>query len=764
MKKFELTYNPFTHEKTFLADDKPATLPKCWGDDESKELSEWCGDFFQALYDKFNDCEMEVHFKGILRDLEFLKDALDKYRKENPSVTITLVDEGCVNTTAKLDELKDLFAKMQEESPFSELKSQELNALFEKTVSSEFEMAVVATMSSGKSTLINAMLGCELLPAKNEATTATLARIRDIDGMDGFKGKAYDANHEELASCDPLTLDNMNALNDNPATSVIEIEGDIVGVESKDIKLVLTDTPGPNNSNKEEHREHTYALMQADYKPMILYVLNGTQLETTDDDALLKDVAKAMKSGGRQAQERFIFVLNKADEFDPAKGESIQKKIDDVKAYLATHGDIKGARVFPSSARMAKVIRQYLNHQPLTEKEEDEILTKHGSFVKREWKHFSDFSPLSPNARKKLDSEIEEAHRNGDMYREALFYTGVPAIELAISEYLTKYALPTKIAEGVISFKGKIDSLGVEAREIEKLKHDEAAIAKLKEELAQLTSLIDKGEKAKELRDKIDGFSSEECIRDKLEKAREDCFDAITTFLDGKTNMVVSVRSAEKWKNSLVNLLNDVQGKCKVDVENALNKTIQEQAENAVKEYKAYLGSLVGNVSLKSPDAILGTVASISVEESLNDFAERVVVGHRKEKQAGFWGGFKRVASIITTFGLSDWGYEDVTVYGERVDFSKYLNEKIKPKVEEFLDSIRKLAIDLAKEKEDEFKEFYKQKLAELDENLKKKISIKEDNLSSQSKIELMIEENRKNLDWLNSFKARLDKVLSLEV
>lgn len=764
MKKFELTYNPFTHERTFLADGKPATLSKCWGEDESRELSEWCGSFFQTLYDKFNDCEMEVRFKGIIRDLEFLEDARDQYRKENPSVSIKLLDEGCVNTTAKLDELKDLFAKMQDESPFPELKTPELKALFEKTVSSEFEMAVVATMSSGKSTLINSMLGCELLPARNEATTATLARIHDMDGMSGFKGTAYDADGAALASCDPLGLGDMDKLNDNRQTSVIEIFGDVVGVESKDIKLVLTDTPGPNNSRTAEHKEHTYALMQADYKPMILYVLNGTQLETTDDDALLKDVAKAMKSGGRQARERFIFVLNKADEFDPAKGESIQKKIDDVKTYLATHGGIKGVRVFPSAARMAKVIRQYLNHQPLTEKEEDEILPKHVSFVKREWKHFSDFSPLSPKVRKLLESEIEEAHRNGDMYREALFYTGVPAIELAISEYLEKYALPAKISEGVISFKGKIDSLGVEASAIDELRHGEDAIAKLKEELAQLTSLIDKGEKARELRDKIDGFSSEKCIGDKLEKARADCFDAITTFLEGKSNMLVSVRSAEKWKNSLVNLLNGVQSKCRVDVQNALNKTIKEQAEDAVKEYKAYLGSLVGNVSLKSPDAILGTAASISVEESLDDFAKRVVVGHRKEKQAGFWGGFKRVASIITTLGLSDWGYEDVTVYGERVDFSNYLNEKILPKVEEFLDSTRKLAIDLAQEKENEFKEFYKQKLAELDEKMKEKISEKEDNLSSQSKIELMIEENRKNLDWLNSFKARLDNVLSLEV
>ena len=259
MMKFELTYNPFTHERTFLAQGKPATLSNCWGDDDSKALSEWCGDFFKALKDKFNDSEMEVCFNVILRDFEFLSDAREEYLLKNPDDTIKLNGDGCVNTKAKLDELRQLFDVMQTESPFAELKTQELKQLFETTMSSEFEMAVVATMSSGKSTLINSMLGCELLPARNKATTATLAKIHDIDGMEGFTGTSYDADGKEIISCSPLTLDDMNKLNDNPQASFIEIEGDVVGVEYRDLKVVFTDTPGSNNNRKgegERNRSH----------------------------------------------------------------------------------------------------------------------------------------------------------------------------------------------------------------------------------------------------------------------------------------------------------------------------------------------------------------------------------------------------------------------------------------------------------------------------------------------------------------------------
>ena len=770
MTKFELRYNPFTHERTFLANGKMENIPNCWGDDDSKELSEWCGDFFKAVKDKFNDSEMEVHFKGILRDWEFISDACEKHRAENPGDVITLVDDGCVNTTTKLGELRALFDTMQKETPFPELKTKELKDLFDKTMSSEFEMAVVATMSSGKSTLINSMLGCELLPARNEATTATLARIHDVDGMVGFRGASYDAQGNKLASCDPLTLDNMNKLNDNPTTSTIEIEGDVVGVESKDIKLVLTDTPGPNNSRTDEHKLHTYRLVkETDYKPMILYVLNGTQLETNDDSSLLRDVASAMLSGDRQSRERFLFVLNKADQFDPGKGESAQKKLEDVKRYLSEpkcgkdgelgRPGISNPRVFPAAALMAKVIRQYLNGQPLTETEEDEILPTHTSFVKREWKHFSDFAPLSPSARKELNEMLSDARGKGDKYREALIYTGIPAIELAISEYLAKYALPAKIAEGVRSFKDKIDSLGVEASATAKLEKDEAAVEELKKELSMLSDLIGKGEKAKDLRDKIDGFSSEKSIKDRFEKARADCQKRIAVFSQQKAKNDVTTQEAACWNRELNEMLAEEERKFTVNIEKALNKTIKEQAEAAVKEYKEYLGALVGDVTHKSPDTILGAAASISVEESLDAFTKNVVVRHELREQDGFWGATKRFLGKPLN---AEWGYDDVAVYGDRVDFATFLETKVQPKVEEFFITVRKIAFDLAKDKEREFKEFYKGKLRELDKKLKEKVAEKEKSLSNKDEIERLIKTNRENLAWLNDFKKKLDDVLAI--
>ena len=757
MTTFDLTYNPFTKEKKFFVEGEEKCFDECWGTG-NKELSEWCGDFFEKLYKKYNDSEMEVNFKGILRDYEFLEDAKNAYEKENKSAKITLRDGGCANTNEKLGNLKKLFEKMQSDTPFESLKGKEMKDLFDKVVSSDFEMAVVATMSSGKSTLINAMLGRELLPARNEATTATLAKIHDEDGADHFKGKSYDKDRKELASCDPLTLENMNELNDHPETSVIEIHGDIVGIESKDLQLVLTDTPGPNNSRTDEHKEHTYSLLKADYKPMILYVLNGTQLETNDDNSLLKDVAKAMNSGGRQAQERFIFVLNKADEFDPAKGEDVPKKVADVKAYLEKH-NIHDARVFPVAARMAKVIRQYQNKQPLTETEEDEILPKHTSFIKREWRHFSDFAPLSPAAKKAQDAMLASAKGNSDAYQEALIYTGVPAVELAVSEYLTKYALPAKITEGVYSFKEKIDNLGIEAAENEKLKGNEAEVEKLSSALQAIKAALQKGEKADEVRKKIDGLSVKRLLTKEFESISGNLLGRVSTETHRMKGNKIHKETAEVHIGQLKRILPELETKFRVDVQNALNEVLKRQAEEAVEEYNNYLEELIGKVEYDIPPAaILGHLASITVDDTLSVYShtEDVEVGSHEELNTN-----KKWYKPWTWFQDK---YYTVTDYEEQefVDFSKYLDDEILPNIEKSADSTRELVFDYAEKEEQKFKSFFKKQLDKLDDAVKSKLEEKQKSISSKEALEKTIEQNKKNIDWIKGFKKDLDSLLAI--
>src|SRR5699024_7103687 len=148
--------------------------------------------------------------------------------------------------------------------------------------------------SSGKSTLINALLGKKLMPSKNEACTATITEILDADDPT-FAAVVYDEDDVVLQEVPHLTYEIMNELKDNPNVHRISTEGDIPFLDSKSTALMLVDTPGPNNSQNQAHKNTTYRAINNDSNNLILYVLNGTQLSTNDDAALLHYVADQIK-------------------------------------------------------------------------------------------------------------------------------------------------------------------------------------------------------------------------------------------------------------------------------------------------------------------------------------------------------------------------------------------------------------------------------------------------------------------------------------
>jgi GTPase Era involved in 16S rRNA processing len=147
----------------------------------------------------------------------------------------------------------------------------------------------------------------------------------------------------------------MNELNENDKVFKISAEGNIPFLDSRSTALMLVDTPGPNNAQNQAHKNTTYRAINNDSNNLILYVLNGTQLSTNDDASLLSYIAEQMKKGGKQVRDRFLFVVNKMDQFNPEE-EDIGKAIISAKNYLATYG-INDPQIFPCSAFAALNIR-----------------------------------------------------------------------------------------------------------------------------------------------------------------------------------------------------------------------------------------------------------------------------------------------------------------------------------------------------------------------------------------------------------------------
>ena len=357
-------YNPYTVESTIMIDGNPVQPPNKLFDLKNERIQVWIDQLLPILVDLCNDSSYCIQFYGLALDYDDLYETIKEYCLQHADIEVCLEFTEVRSSDDRLSDLEKLFEEMQRDCPFEDLKTKQIRDNFYNAISSEFEVSVIATMSSGKSTLINALLSRELMPSKNEACTAAIAKIKDNNVGDIFTAEYRNKKNQVLGAYTNLSLTDMEEMNANPDTAFIDIEGNIPNIDSSGIRLVLVDTPGPNNSRTEEHKNHTYRVIKEKTKPMVLYVLNATQLQTNDDYTLLSTVAEAMKVGGKQSKDRFIFAVNKIDQFDPDK-ESVQVALQHVREYLQKF-DIENPNIFPTSAETAKVIRMYQSGAQLT--------------------------------------------------------------------------------------------------------------------------------------------------------------------------------------------------------------------------------------------------------------------------------------------------------------------------------------------------------------------------------------------------------------
>lgn len=769
MTKVNLSYNPFLSKVALEVNGAKANMSRVWGEKKIKELGNWASDFYDELEKTYNDSEYEINFKGIMRDYEFLEDALKTHK--NSSLFSLTGKENCVYAKDQLEKLNTIFAEIQETSPYKELKSDELKNQFKDTTSNDFEIAVVATISSGKSTLINAMLGRELLPARNEATTATIAKIYNEDGMANFTAEVRSVGGKIIKTFDNFTLADMDVVNTagnsdkydgdpNDRPSTVEIHGDIVGIDSSNMRLVLLDTPGPNNSRTQEHKELTYSLLLKEHKPMILYVLTPGQLDTNDNDFLLKSVSDAMKVGGRQSDERFMFILNKADALNQdskkGEGEKLENVIKKAKENLAKY-EISEPRIFPVSALMAKVIRQYINKDTLTETEEDVILPQHTFFIKREYKHFEKYASLSNYCKNLQDEMLEKAKDNP--YEEALIHTGIVSIELAIAEYISKYALPKKVNKGVTSLKEKIDQLGVEADEMKKLKDNQEAIEERIKNIEIIQKELANSDQAKKIKNQVEEISLQDSLKLKLDDISSGFLNDLKNEL-GKLTGNVTVEETNAQIKAFNMVLNNSSCKLKAQISNLLETGIKEQANIYVEEYKKYVESLVGNVNFEMnvATAVLGDLSDISASAIISDYKTK---SHEKV------GSHIEEVSNSTWWNPFSWGDTKLIIvddydYVDRVNLEATKKEKILPMIDDFVYNNKMAVFKEALEQEKKFKKFFLEEFDKLECKIKEKINEQEEIVKDKEKLEKELAKNEKNLAWIRDIKTKLDNLLSI--
>lgn len=754
MKEIFIKYNPY-QLVTEITIDGQKLKKNSKLNFEDRRLQEWVESLPDLLFEECNTKDFKITFHGTTPDYEDME-AMAK-EAEAKGIHIELEHIPAKEIGDKEVAIQEVFDEIQN-GPFNELRQPDVIKAFDLVKSKDFEVNVVATMSAGKSTLINSLLRQKLMPAKQEACTATITKIKDNDA-DCFMAKVYDKDGTLIQTHAELTYETMEQLNSNPSVSRIQVEGNIPFVTADDVSLVLVDTPGPNNSRDPEHKAATYRMLSESSKPLVLYIMNATQLAVNDDYNLLSHVAESMKVGGKQSRDRFIFVVNKLDDFK--KGEdSVEAAITKVRDYLKDNG-IENPNIYPASALTALNIRTILANSD--DDNDDDVYEAKGKvrkFNRNEEMHFEKYAPLTPSMRGEVEDMLAKAVAEGDDNQQALIHAGIVPIEAAIRMYVQKYAKTAKIKNIVDTFIKKLES----TQSFEKTKQEIATNRdEQKEILAQIDVIKKKlasGEDAKKFKTQIEQINYDKEISKLAQSVIVAAQKKITKQLSS-TDAKLSKRDAESICQVFAKFAEGLQAEVQVKLENLISNHVKKNAEDLLEQYKKKIAELaqdvkVGSVELNPFELMQGDIISdTSALISKMTKSEKVKVGEEwiantDKKWYKPWTWFQEKGH-----------YKEIYEDKEYVDGTE-LAQKFFAPIQELLYENSESAVEYAKKQTALIKKEFAKKFDELDAVLQSKLKELEICAKDNENIEARIKETQERLDWLEKIQNKVNGILEI--
>lgn len=306
--------------------------------------------------------------------------------------------------------------------------------MFEKlnfSMNRVYPTLVVSTMSSGKSTLINALVGTDLLPSMNRACTARAVAILDNDMKTQFEVHAVDSKGK-YSFIEKATKKIVNDFNKSNDVGEMIIEGEIRGIKNSKKAMLLIDTPGINNSMDLSHEIVTKKVLDEYPEGLILYVINAQQIGTYDDSNFLRLVSQKLRDNDKFD---ILFAINKMDLIDPEK-ENPEELMRNCKEYVENSG-IDNPVLVPISASSALLFKKVLSGEKLSELEEENFLRDYRHF-KREGYSLTDYLKIPERGDLSDIIIVDDVRYTKAQIYAALENTGLPFLEKQIDETLVR--------------------------------------------------------------------------------------------------------------------------------------------------------------------------------------------------------------------------------------------------------------------------------------------------------------------------------------
>jgi len=775
VKKVYIKYNPYKLETEIKVDGKGLAQNSVLGEKSvnGSRLQEWVEELPHILIDEYNDTVFDITFHGTRLDYEDLATIFSDARKNGLIKGDMPKWQRAKETSDKETLIDEVFDEIQH-GKIDELRDEDIINAFELAKSSDFELCVVATMSAGKSTLINAMLGTKLMPSKQEACTAIITRIKDVSDDPGvsFKAEVYDKDGRLTETHESLTYQIMDRLNSDVNVSEIRVSGDIPFVTSDDVSLVLIDTPGPNNSRDPRHRKVQSELLGKSSKALVLYIMTG-EFGTDDDAKLLGSVAESMAVGGKQSKDRFIFVVNKLDDRKKEDGDT-EQTLASVRSYLKKH-EIANPNLFPAGALPALWIRQYQSGELTAENDEDEFLhmeIKIKKFNRNSYggMHFETYASLPPSIRDDISRRLEASRKewkgpDNENPEEALLHTGIVSIEAAIRQYVQKYAKTAKIKNIVDTFMHKLDEVDCFEKIKRELAANREASARIVAQISGIRKKMDDAKDAKKFKDAVDDAVV------KITDDSKEVIEGITQRFQARIRKHIDkLRGSElekKVAQDEVDRLTKYAESLEPDFEVALNELVHrdliDTSAALLEEYKKKLTSLteeiniheIGGVNIDPLKLMGGSVVT-------SDLSIKKLIRKKEVEDGVEWveNTGKKWYKPWTWF--QEWGYwRDRYKTVRYVDGSALAQEFFAP-IQQNLSENGDAAYQYVMRQSKKIAELFNVEFRRLDDILKSKLTELDSYATDRKKAEERVKVSEDKLTWLEEIRAKVESILEI--
>lgn len=471
-----------------------------------------------------NDDIFSISFCGRKPDFEDLKESLKNQNQKLGNIIILdypkekqqfMLSDSEMKTA--IDEVvsimsEERFATMVEASENIDLKNkyETMQENVTAIANKEFRVVFTGIYSSGKSTVINALLGKNILPQAEGTCTDKICYIKHskenkyskvVYVLKNGKTKEFICNNGEQSQ------EKIRNASNEKGVEEIYVYVDMSHLYpdnlEKEFRLVFVDTPGTGSEDGNDvskrnedstHIELTRRILSSDDKEMVVLISDKKTVSSGIPEILDIFDEKAGEDSGCY-NDRFLFVLNQCDtyKFHPrekdamtGRYEGLENEVLKLKETISrkAHGretrNIDNPRIFPISAATALAIKLGCNNvKPKRETELRDYYDAYDEFCRkltdRSAEYYSkekiDESDISENYL--LDeyadlpelqkSELKEKYNNPELKEEYfLLHSGILSLEMAIKSYIERYAFPIKVRKLLRAFKAILEEVNEE--------------------------------------------------------------------------------------------------------------------------------------------------------------------------------------------------------------------------------------------------------------------------------------------------------------